>query len=301
MEYFSSTTQKQDLTASGNSMNFIILGDSNVGKTQLMNKYCSCAIGIDAIGNPSRTIGMNLHIKKMNYNQAILLSHFYDLSGDTTSREDLDIFLRLLLTKEKSEYLGQFPIHGIFLVFDVNLKLTLEDLPSWLRWFYHSCIKIGSGNGDPSAALFKDIRERIKNLPVFLIGTKMDKITKEASLTISEINNRHQKQEKVDKIIQHILSYLRKKLILFDFENLILMGKHVTETSFTNIDQLIYSVYERESGFIVNGIELGSYTLERCVNLQSENDNYLNRGIFGFFSKLLRKEEVQPLPLYSGR
>lgn len=212
---------------------------------------------------------MNFHLKKIYHQQNIVLAHFYDFCGDRETRPDLDIFLKLLLSKAEDEFLGDFPIHGIFLVFDVNLKRTLEDLNGWLLWFYKSCLALGNSQGTSSETLIEGIQDKLKNIPVFLIGNKIDKITSEASLTMKDISLRQAKQENIDKVVLHIMNYLRKKFALLDFENLLMTGKKSTDRSFKHIDELIISVFERDTGMIgSSGIELGSYTLERCIHLK---------------------------------
>lgn len=245
---------------------------------------------------------MNIHVKKLRFQQNVVLSSFYDFCGDQENQEDLDIFLKLLLTQNSDDYIGKFPIHGVFLVFDVNLKRTLESLPQWLSWFHRTCVKIGDSQGSASEKLIPNIRDSLSQIPVFFLGNKIDKLTKEASLSMKDISQRQDKQEKVDKVIQHIINYIRKKFTLVDFENLLMLGKKSTSSSFDYMDSLIISVFEKETGMMSDGIELGSFTMERCL---STNTNMfgadLNKGIANFFSKFFNRGETEPLPLYSDR
>lgn len=286
----------------GNEMNFIVLGDSHVGKTTLLQQYCNCKIANDALGNPPKTIGMNIHVKKILHDQSLLITKFYDFSGDPEYTQDLDIFLKLILNS-KEDYLGGSPIHGIFLVFDVNLKRTLESLKKWLYWIQENLIKIGESQGKFSKVVCQDIRKKIKKIPVFVLGNKIDKLTQKVGLRMKELNQRNEVSSNFNKIIQRVTDFLRRKFAFVDFDNLLFLSRNMDNESTEALNELIFAAFDHfcpEAG-VYSKIDVEAYTLDRFVGWDNgRSGNLSNFGFLGFFSKIFKKEDSVALPLYSN-
>ena len=104
-------------------LNIILLGDSGVGKTNLLLKY----INNDFKDSHIATIGIDYQIKKVKIKKIKLVLHLIDTSG-----------------KDKMQSIS--PIHnqdidGIVLVFDVTNKQSFENLNGYLteleKYKYH--------------------------------------------------------------------------------------------------------------------------------------------------------------------
>lgn len=284
----------------GNKMNFIVLGDSQVGKTALLSNYCDCKIGNDTLGNPPKTIGMTVHVKKILHEQSLIIAKFLDFSGDNEYKQDLDIFLKLIMTS-KEDSLGDFPIHGVFLFFDVNLKRTLESLRGWLTWLQENLVKIGESQGKASKVICEEVRKKIKKIPVFIIGNKIDKLTSKVGLRMSELHMRNEVSGEFNKIIQRVTDFLRRKFAFVDFDNLLFLSKNVDSDSVDAINELIFASfgYFCPEGGVYSNIEIESYTLDRCIGWNTSIKSNLKNGFFSLLCKIFKKEDTVALPLYS--
>lgn len=296
MDIFSNTSE-----TIGNKMNFILLGDTNVGKTTLFSNYTNLKIGTDSLGNPPKTIGLTVHVKKILYEQNLIIAKFFDFSGDPEYKDDLDVFLKLILASEEAN-LGEMPLHGVFLVFDVNLKRTLESLKSWLIWLQKNLVLIGESQGKSSKEICEGIREKIKNIPVFIIGNKIDKLTKKSGLKMNELNQRNQVSGNFNKIIQRVTDFLRKKFTLIDFDNVLFLSKDLDSEGIEAINELVvasFAFFCPEIG-INSKIEVEAFTLDRCIGWDyGRNQGNLKNGFFSFVKKFFNKEEEgETLSLY---
>lgn len=295
----------------GNKMNIIVLGDSHVGKTTLLQNYTNLKLNNDTLGNPQKTIGLNIHVKKILHEQSLVITNFYDFSGDPEYKQDLDIFLKLLLTSN-DEFIGEFPIHAIFLIFDINLKRTLESLKSWLIWLQKKLVEIGESQGKSSKVICENIRKKIKKIPVFLFGNKIDKLTKQVGLLkMSELDQREKKVNKdFDRIIGKITDFLRRKFAFVDFDNLVFLSKNMDKETNDCIDEIIFAAFDfycPEAG-LYSKIDIEAYTLDRFIgwdNLESYGGGF---GFLNFLSNIFnngrsnnfKDRDNVALPLYSN-
>lgn len=118
----------------------IILGDSGVGKTSLMNQYVNRRFS----NQYKATIGADFLTKEVNIDDRIVTMQIWDTAG-----------------QERFQSLGVAFYRGAdscVLVFDVNVAKTFENLESWRDEFL-----IQAGPRDPD------------NFPFVVIGNKVDK------------------------------------------------------------------------------------------------------------------------------
>jgi Ras-related protein Rab-1A len=126
----------------------LIIGDSGVGKSSLMNRYVD-NIFVESFIN---TIGVDFKIKTLEINKKIVKLQIWDTAGQERFR-----------TIVSSYYRGA---NGIMLVYDITNKETFNSLDGWLN------------------EISKYANERAQKI---LIGTKLDLIdSREISYTESK-------------------------------------------------------------------------------------------------------------------
>lgn len=128
----------------------ISLGDTEVGKSCLIKKYCEGNFVSDYV----TTIGIDYGVKKITKNNQTLAINIFDFSGD----DDYKLI--------RKDYISDFL--GLLLVFDVNIKSTFENIVKWEK-------EAKMNNVD------------LSKIVVFLIGNKVDvKNRREVNTTIAK-------------------------------------------------------------------------------------------------------------------
>ncbi|MGY5879716.1 MAG: Rab family GTPase [Candidatus Thorarchaeota archaeon] len=102
----------------------VLLGDSLVGKTSLVQRYVYDSLSPDV----GRTIGAVLHVKKIEFDGDIHKQVIWDLGGQESFAQ-----LREQFSANAS---------GAFFVFDRTRLETLEHIDEWLNALYSSAGKI---------------------------------------------------------------------------------------------------------------------------------------------------------------
>ena len=133
-----------------------LLGDSTVGKTEIINSY----LGREFTGREIQTIGCDKCEKKFTLkNEKTIKLTLWDTAGAEAFRS---VPLQLLRN-----------FQGVILVFDITNKSSFNNLNKWL----------------------KDIKERSSFIPIILFGNKVDKIKEEWEVTSEEAKNFAEKIE----------------------------------------------------------------------------------------------------------
>ncbi len=102
----------------------VLLGDSGVGKTSLVQRYVYDSLSPDV----GRTIGAVLHVKKLQLNDDFHKTVIWDLGGQESFAE-----LREQYCANSS---------AAFFIFDRTRLETLENIDEWLTALYSSAGKI---------------------------------------------------------------------------------------------------------------------------------------------------------------
>lgn len=117
------------------NLKIVFVGDSNVGKTSIIIRYCENIFDETAI---SATISVAFKNKKMKIDPFTIVSmNIWDTAGQEKYRSMTRGYLR--------------DSHGVFLVFDLSNKKSFDSLNSWLEEINNSdinkkCVKILIGN-----------------------------------------------------------------------------------------------------------------------------------------------------------
>lgn len=97
-------------------MKIMLLGDSGVGKTALLNKYLNPSF-VPSKGKP--TIGIDYASKRLDVQNVPTYIHFWDLSGD-------EIYIEI-----RNEFYSE--ANGILLCYDISNKETFDHLNNWIE------------------------------------------------------------------------------------------------------------------------------------------------------------------------
>ena len=151
------TGSKFFITSNVITVKVVVAGPGGVGKTTLLKRYETNSF-IPAVS----TIGVNFLVMDQEVGDKILRIAYWDYAGEDRFR-------------------SLFPGYctgstGAIIVFDVSRIQTLAELPEWL-----SMIK---KNNDP-------------NLPVILLGNKIDTITEEEQELVTKAATRFVKEYKL--------------------------------------------------------------------------------------------------------
>ena len=136
-------------------LKLIILGDSGVGKTNIINRYVKDSF----ITNSKATVGVEFFVKTYRVNNDIIKLEIWDTAGQERYKSITSAY-----------YKGS---RGVLLVYDITRLSTFEDVEKWMN----------------------EICERIKgSLKIMLIGNKSDliedrKITTEMAIEKAKLLN----------------------------------------------------------------------------------------------------------------
>lgn len=169
----------------------LFLGDSNVGKTSIVNSYCNNDF------SDSNTIGVDFNSKITEINNKLIKFNIWDTSGD-------DKFRNIV----KCYYKGT---RGIILVFDITNYDSFENLYNWMN-----DINENSDN------FF---------IPIVLVGNKCDLIKKRQvpydeiiefcnNLDINYIEVSAKEKINLENIFVHINNEIRENIRIFGIEYL---------------------------------------------------------------------------------
>jgi GTPase SAR1 and related small G proteins len=155
-------------TKEQNLYRYLVLGDSESGKTTLLDYYCS---GERPKRSMKKTKGCEIHSKQVLIQTEECsfkkYAEFWDLGGDETYRPYLDIYLREFHNRRDL-------FKGIIYIFDASVMKTVRSITKHLNEL--SNIKCQSKSAE--------------KIPLLIIGNKFDKISKRSmSSTILKIKH----------------------------------------------------------------------------------------------------------------
>ncbi len=95
---------------------FIVIGDSTVGKSSLLHRYCDDIFKID---NHYHTIGVDFKLKTVQIDGKTVKQQIWDIAGG-----------QILSTFTCSYYRGA---HGVMVAFDISDIVSFNNLNQWLQ------------------------------------------------------------------------------------------------------------------------------------------------------------------------
>lgn len=130
---------------------FIILGDSNCGKTSLLTRYIDNVVEYEEY-NP--TIGVDFKVKVVQSNGKHIKINIWDTAGQEKFKSIISYYYK--------------NVAAAILLFDVTNRSSFDSIPAWIEEIKLNC-------------------ELSDKIPMVLIGNKNDKISKR-KVTVSEAN-----------------------------------------------------------------------------------------------------------------
>ena len=161
----------------------VIIGDSGVGKTSLMNIF----LGNEFNSQQQITIGVDYGIKKINLRENEIKLQIWDTAGQEVFR-----------SISKSYYRGA---HGAFVVFDLSRKSTFANVEDWIKELY-------SQNPNVQVMIIgnkSDVKKQITDDEIEALITKFDSI----SYVETSAKNKHN----IDIMFHNMASKLHCKKI----------------------------------------------------------------------------------------
>lgn len=227
-------------------INLLVLGDTKTGKTSLLNSFTGIRIGVDALGKPPKTISAITFVKEMIIAKRVTQVHLYDFSGDQDKLQYLSVFLRMLIFRDTS-HKDFLPIHGIFLVFDVNNKSTLYGMKTWYDWCQNSMEILLKEKESIEQNLNFSIENSLKELPVFILGNKFDKVKNEMRFSLKDEDKALKQHKRMKKFVKKICDYLSKTYDQENLENMAFVSVDEKEVLEEVIGKFIRSIKEKET------------------------------------------------------
>lgn len=134
----------------------LVLGDSGVGKTSLVQLLCHD----EATNNPAYTIGCSVEVTLHEYKagtpeERTYFVELWDIGG--------------AIQHKNSRYIFYNPVHGIILVHDLTNRKSHQNLRKWLAEVLHKGL-----NKDASEYEFDPESFVGSQIPILVIGTKVD-------------------------------------------------------------------------------------------------------------------------------
>lgn len=126
-----------------NYIKVVLVGDSGVGKTQLLNSYC---FGLNPSQYPEQTVGCDYVLKRVLINGQFVKLQIWDISGAEATSPLMKLYLKTAL--------------GVIFVYDVTSNQSKQSL---LKWKEIVGQYVDEYNG--------------KHVPFIVVGNKLDLMT----------------------------------------------------------------------------------------------------------------------------
>lgn len=94
---FRSEPERPNRYPADTPLNVIVLGDTLVGKSSLLEYYCSPTNDQDE--NIQRTIGLDIHVKRLVRSNRTYTVNFFDFGGDLEHQIGQTAFIKAILLK----------------------------------------------------------------------------------------------------------------------------------------------------------------------------------------------------------
>lgn len=241
-------------------LKFIVLGDSSVGKTELLNSYIMRDWLKKDLINIKPTRGIDIFIEEKIIDGDHIMIEFIELEGDYDEREKMNIFLNIYF-KENSAFNKFVPFHGIIFIFNTNQTHSLNSCKNWLKWFH---LKMKTKIFEKDCNLLKpekkgNIYDNFLDIPILFLGNTIDG-------GINRVDN------KIDEKIQKSQKFILSNFSFKNNKNLFFILKKNSEKLNDILNEFVFQTYQMS------------------INSRSQNTNYFNDDNLIDYSQYTLKE-----------
>ncbi|KAJ5077380.1 ras family-domain-containing protein [Anaeramoeba ignava] len=196
---------------------FIIIGDTSVGKTSILTRYCHTF----GTSSPNTTIGAFFKVKKIQINGKIITLQIWDTAGQERFRSLTPVYYR--------------GTYGIVLVYDITNEKSFQNIENWIKeakkYADENVQMILIGNKSDLEEKRKVSKEKGKqfadnlDIPFYEVSAKDNTNIDEAFLELTrnileniDENNQLQPKNKIKYSIQDDFKQLFERKEFCDFE-----------------------------------------------------------------------------------
>lgn len=274
-------------------LNIIVLGDSQVGKTTLLEEYCGTR---DDEYVAEATNGLAIHCKRLKFGNRSISAVFHDFGGDIAQRLGQEFFVKDLVAKHstKSEV---FPFAAVIVVFDCTAKHSLYQMKGWLHWFFVSA-------QDAARKVLQSSRipafeKHLSELPVLVLGNKIDLLSAEPFYYFESGRQPQDQRDRLADFTSSAARGLRAQLCMPDCENLLFASAECNPFKLADVlDRAVAAVHLKASSGIMNEeFSLCGVPLVRCIKGKAFKEEIMGSGWINSLKKMFFRDDEPSLPL----
>lgn len=275
------------------TLNIVVFGDSQVGKTSLLEEYCSFKNDNATI---DRTPGIELHVKKLRYRQSVVTTTFYDFGGDNQQRYPLEVFVKQIISQSVTSS-DEFPFAAIMTVFDCGSQHSIYQMKAWLKWFYYACLDINS-------KLKRDLvpgnfEKKLADLPVIVLANKVDVLSAEPFFYFELGRQPWDQRDALASYSENACKKLKAHLCMDQCENLAFTSAECNPVRLSDVmDRVIIAVHEKTThGITREEFDVCGISLSRSLKGSGFQEELLKAGWISKLLGLFSKKDTPELPL----
>lgn len=273
-----------------NAINILVIGDSQVGKSSLLETYCGYRLPEEST---DQTVGIDIHAKVLSKNGQLVPCHYYDLSGDPETQPYTEVFIRNLF-RAFVEQGADCPVAAVYSVFSCSNRNSIKAMKKWIKWVYSVVSKqILSAKSSNQIALDK----KLKDIPVVVIGHKVDELGLDSFCPNDLLQTPAEARLPGKSFIDSVSRDLRHELGIQELENVLFTTTEKNIPSMVMLlDRLVFALNDRKTGRISGpDRDFTEHHLGKCLRgkeFTQQSGNSLLNSIY----RLFVKQEVE-LPL----
>jgi GTPase SAR1 family protein len=280
-------------TAAEEELSLVVLGDSQIGKSTLLEEYCGLR---DADTTIESTHGVDIHCKKLKIGSRVVTVVFYDFGGDVAQRLGQEFFIKHIIGR-RTLSTDHFPFSSIIAVFDCTTKNSLYQIKGWLQWFYLGVLeayrKLLNGSN------MRPFEQALSEVPVVVLGNKIDLMAAEPFLFFEMANLPKEQRENLQSFTTSVARRLRNHLCMTDGENLAFVSSECNPFKLSEVfDRILTAVYNKAVRSIMNEeFDICGVSISKCIKGKAFKEEILNSSWLSSFKGLLFRKQEPYLPL----
>jgi GTPase SAR1 family protein len=274
-------------------LNIIVFGDSQVGKTSLLEEYCSFRNDDTTI---DRTPGVELHVKKLRRRNSLVTAVFYDFGGDIQHRQPLEFFLKHIISQSIDNF-GEFPFAAVMTVFDCGSHHTIYQMKAWLKWFFNACLDINSKL--KRDLILDSFEKKLGDLPLIVLGNKIDSFNAEPFLNFELGRQPRDQRDNLTALSDTICKKLRAHLCITDCDNIVFTSAECNPIKLSEvIDRVVCAIHDKYTNAIMREeFDICGMTISRAIKGKIFQEELLKTDWIAKIIGIFAQKTTPELPL----